>query len=155
VPLFKSSRGCKGMQLHRGVEQPRPLSPGSRMGDRGKSHRGFSGVREFSGVAPAGGGFFASPPVSSTAMRTQRLLIKGEIDEFCNSRSGRCPCRRRSKLRRAVSSVRWPCAISRAHRTVKSPEDNALVKQTLATPGNGAVLVIDGAASLRCALVGD
>jgi regulator of ribonuclease activity A len=40
-------------------------------------------------------------------------------------------------------------------RTVKSPEDNALVKQTLATPGNGAVLVIDGAASLRCALVGD
>jgi len=40
-------------------------------------------------------------------------------------------------------------------RTVKSTEDNALVKQTLATPGNGAVLVIDGAASLRCALVGD
>jgi regulator of ribonuclease activity A len=40
-------------------------------------------------------------------------------------------------------------------RTIKSPEDNALVKQTLATPGNGAVLVIDGAASLRCALVGD
>ena len=40
-------------------------------------------------------------------------------------------------------------------RTVKSTEDNALVKQALATPGNGAVLVIDGAASLRCALVGD
>ncbi len=40
-------------------------------------------------------------------------------------------------------------------RTIKSAEDNALVKQTLATPGNGAVLVIDGAASLRCALVGD
>jgi regulator of ribonuclease activity A len=40
-------------------------------------------------------------------------------------------------------------------RTIKSTEDNALVKQTLATPGNGAVLVIDGAASLRCALVGD
>jgi regulator of ribonuclease activity A len=40
-------------------------------------------------------------------------------------------------------------------RTIKSTEDNALVKQTLATAGNGAVLVIDGAASLRCALVGD
>ena len=40
-------------------------------------------------------------------------------------------------------------------RTIKSTEDNALVKQTLATPGNGAVLVIDGGASLRCALVGD
>jgi regulator of ribonuclease activity A len=40
-------------------------------------------------------------------------------------------------------------------RTIKSIEDNALVKQTLATPGNGAVLVIDGGASLRCALVGD
>src|ERR1700732_2651063 len=40
-------------------------------------------------------------------------------------------------------------------RTIKSTEDNALVKQTLATPGNGDVLVIDGGASLRCALVGD
>ncbi|HVO46480.1 MAG TPA: ribonuclease E activity regulator RraA [Steroidobacteraceae bacterium] len=40
-------------------------------------------------------------------------------------------------------------------RTVKTLEDNALIKQTLATPGNGAVLVIDGGASLRSALVGD
>jgi regulator of ribonuclease activity A len=40
-------------------------------------------------------------------------------------------------------------------RTIKSTEDNGLVKQTLATAGYGAVLVIDGAASLRCALVGD
>ncbi len=40
-------------------------------------------------------------------------------------------------------------------RTVKTFEDNALVKQTLSTPGDGAVLVIDGEASLRCALVGD
>ncbi|MBV8804924.1 MAG: ribonuclease E activity regulator RraA [Sinobacteraceae bacterium] len=40
-------------------------------------------------------------------------------------------------------------------RTVKSTEDNALLKQTLSAPGDGAVLVIDGAASLRCALVGD
>jgi regulator of ribonuclease activity A len=40
-------------------------------------------------------------------------------------------------------------------RTIKSTEDNALVKQTLATMGDGAVLVIDGGASLRSALVGD
>lgn len=40
-------------------------------------------------------------------------------------------------------------------RTIKSTEDNALIKQTLSTAGEGAVLVIDGAASLRCALVGD
>jgi regulator of ribonuclease activity A len=40
-------------------------------------------------------------------------------------------------------------------RTIKATEDNALVKQTLATMGDGAVLVIDGGASLRSALVGD
>src|SRR5262249_35328867 len=40
-------------------------------------------------------------------------------------------------------------------RTVKSTEDNALVRQTLSTTGYGAVLVVDGAASLRCAMVGD
>jgi len=40
-------------------------------------------------------------------------------------------------------------------RTIKTVQDNALIKQTLATPGNGAVLVVDGAASLRTALVGD
>jgi len=40
-------------------------------------------------------------------------------------------------------------------RTVKTLEDNALIKQTLSTPGGGAVLVIDGGGSLRSALVGD
>jgi regulator of ribonuclease activity A len=40
-------------------------------------------------------------------------------------------------------------------RTIKAVEDNALIKQTLSTPGNGAVLVVDGSASLRRALVGD
>lgn len=39
-------------------------------------------------------------------------------------------------------------------RTLKIFEDNALVRSTLETPGNGAVLVIDGGASMRCALVG-
>jgi regulator of ribonuclease activity A len=39
--------------------------------------------------------------------------------------------------------------------TLKLFEDNGLVRQTLATPGNGRVLVIDGGGSLRCALLGD
>jgi regulator of ribonuclease activity A len=33
--------------------------------------------------------------------------------------------------------------------------DNALVKATLATPGHGAVLVVDGGGSLESALIGD
>jgi regulator of ribonuclease activity A len=40
-------------------------------------------------------------------------------------------------------------------RTVRTYEDNALVKEVLSTPGEGAVLVIDGGASLARALVGD
>jgi regulator of ribonuclease activity A len=40
-------------------------------------------------------------------------------------------------------------------RTIKCLEDNGLIKQTLGTPGNGSVLVVDGGASLRAALVGD
>lgn len=40
-------------------------------------------------------------------------------------------------------------------RTVRCFRDNALVKATLATPGRGAVLVIDGGGSLESALVGD
>ncbi|MGO4489841.1 ribonuclease E activity regulator RraA [Microbacterium sp. 2RAF4] len=40
-------------------------------------------------------------------------------------------------------------------RTVRCFEDNALVKAVLATPGAGAVLVVDGAGSLGTALMGD
>ena len=40
-------------------------------------------------------------------------------------------------------------------RTVRCHRDNALVKQILATPGGGAVLVVDGGGSLESALVGD
>jgi regulator of ribonuclease activity A len=40
-------------------------------------------------------------------------------------------------------------------RTVRCYRDNALVKATLATPGEGAVLVVDGGGSLESALVGD
>ena len=39
--------------------------------------------------------------------------------------------------------------------TVHCHEDNVLVKQRVAEPGNGRVLVVDGGGSLRCALVGD
>ncbi|WP_042284456.1 ribonuclease E activity regulator RraA [Nocardiopsis alba] len=40
-------------------------------------------------------------------------------------------------------------------RTVRCHEDNGLVKRILATPGDGAVLVVDGNGSLRTALMGD
>ena len=40
-------------------------------------------------------------------------------------------------------------------RTVRCHRDNALVKALMATPGHGAVLVIDGQGSLESALVGD
>jgi regulator of ribonuclease activity A len=39
-------------------------------------------------------------------------------------------------------------------RTVKLFEDNALVRATLEQPGDGAVLVVDGGGSRRCALLG-
>lgn len=39
-------------------------------------------------------------------------------------------------------------------RTLKIFEDNALVRSALETPGKGAVLVVDGGGSIRCALVG-
>ena len=40
-------------------------------------------------------------------------------------------------------------------RTVRCLEDNGLVKSLLNSPGEGAVLVIDGAGSLNTALMGD
>ncbi|MBJ7288516.1 ribonuclease E activity regulator RraA [Williamsia sp.] len=40
-------------------------------------------------------------------------------------------------------------------RTVRCHQDNALLKKVLGTPGDGAVLVIDGGGSLHTALVGD
>ena len=40
-------------------------------------------------------------------------------------------------------------------RTVKVFEDNTLVRAALEQPGDGAVLVVDGGGSIRCALVGD
>ncbi|WP_438387821.1 ribonuclease E activity regulator RraA [Actinopolyspora saharensis] len=40
-------------------------------------------------------------------------------------------------------------------RTVRCFQDNALLKKTLSEPGEGAVLVVDGAGSVHTALVGD
>jgi regulator of ribonuclease activity A len=39
--------------------------------------------------------------------------------------------------------------------TVRCYQDNALLKSVLSTPGDGGVLLIDGAGSLHTALVGD
>lgn len=39
--------------------------------------------------------------------------------------------------------------------TVRCFEDNALVRSTLAEPGDGRILVVDGGGSLRTALMGD
>ena len=39
--------------------------------------------------------------------------------------------------------------------TVKVFEDNSLVRKALEEPGEDRVLVVDGAGSLRCALIGD
>lgn len=46
-------------------------------------------------------------------------------------------------------------AFSGRIRTVRCHEDNSLVKATLAEPGDGCVLVVDGGGSLHRALVGD
>lgn len=40
-------------------------------------------------------------------------------------------------------------------RTIRTLEDNSLIREVLSTPGEGAVLVVDGGGSLRKALVGD
>ena len=39
--------------------------------------------------------------------------------------------------------------------TLRALEDNSVVRATLETAGQGAVLVVDGGGSQRCALVGD
>jgi regulator of ribonuclease activity A len=40
-------------------------------------------------------------------------------------------------------------------QTVRCFENNMWVRETLSTPGNGRVLVVDGGGSKRCALLGD
>jgi regulator of ribonuclease activity A len=48
----------------------------------------------------------------------------------------------------------WKCFYGPV-RTLRTFEDNAMIKQLLAEPGQGSVLVVDGGGSLRTALVGD
>lgn len=38
---------------------------------------------------------------------------------------------------------------------MKCHEDNSVVKENVAKPGDGKVMVVDGGGSLRCALLGD
>ena len=45
-------------------------------------------------------------------------------------------------------------AFSGPVKTLRVFEDNSLVRQAVETPGNGRVLVVDGGASMRCALLG-
>ncbi|MFD7024403.1 ribonuclease E activity regulator RraA [Promicromonospora sukumoe] len=40
-------------------------------------------------------------------------------------------------------------------RTLRSYEDNLLLKELIASEGHGGVLVVDGGGSLRCAMLGD
>ena len=40
-------------------------------------------------------------------------------------------------------------------RTIRCQDDNSKVRALLETPGDGAVLLVDGGGSLRCALLGD
>ena len=46
-------------------------------------------------------------------------------------------------------------AFSGTVSTVKALEDNSLVREAVAEPGNGRVLVIDGGGSLRRSMLGD
>lgn len=46
-------------------------------------------------------------------------------------------------------------AFSGLVRTVRCHEDNSVLRATLETPGDGAVLVVDGGGSLERALMGD
>ncbi len=59
-----------------------------------------------------------------------------------------------------VTGLQWQSYGGRAAfagpiETVKCFEDNSRIKEVLATPGNGRVLVVDGGGSLRHALIGD
>jgi regulator of ribonuclease activity A len=65
----------------------------------------------------------------------------GDFVSYCDS----FPFRHFSKVRKFYGEI----------ETVKCFEDNSRVKELLATPGYGRVLVVDGQASQRRALMGD
>jgi regulator of ribonuclease activity A len=83
----------------------------------------------------------ASTPAESTAVNTADLYDE-RGDEL------------------ASVSLQFQSLGGRSHfsgpvRTIRCFQDNGLVKSTLATPGNGNVLVVDGGGSLGTALMGD
>jgi heme-degrading monooxygenase HmoA len=62
VPLFKNSRGCKGVKLHRSVENPsryRLVVDWQTVEDHTVHFRGSENFQEWRRLV---GGFFASPP---------------------------------------------------------------------------------------------
>ena len=69
-------------------------------------------------------------------------------------------CDRHPDLVRVVTGLPWQSyggksSFSGPVETVKCFEDNSRIKEVLATPGHGRVLVVDGGGSLRHALIGD
>ena len=63
VPLFRNARGCKGMRLHRSVEQPshyRLVVDWETVEDHTVHFRGSENFKEWRRLV---GGYFASPPV--------------------------------------------------------------------------------------------
>ncbi|MDT8437594.1 MAG: ribonuclease E activity regulator RraA [Wenzhouxiangellaceae bacterium] len=69
-------------------------------------------------------------------------------------------CDAHAEYVRVVTGIDWRSFGGRAKfhgpiRTARCFEDNSRVKERLAEPGNGAVLVVDGGGSLRHALIGD
>ena len=69
-------------------------------------------------------------------------------------------CDQHAEIVRVVTGLHWYSygglrAFGGQVDTVKCFEDNSQVKERLAAPGEGRVLVVDGGASLRHALIGD
>ncbi|HVO46479.1 MAG TPA: antibiotic biosynthesis monooxygenase family protein [Steroidobacteraceae bacterium] len=72
VPLFKRSKGCRGLQLHRSFENPardRLVVDWESVEDHTEHFRGSEEFKEWRRLA---GGHFASPPVVE---HTQRLAL--------------------------------------------------------------------------------
>jgi len=74
------------------------------------------------------------------------FVLPDLCDEFADRMQVAAPVFRHFGGRRAFSGP---------IRTIACFEDNSLVADRVREPGEGAVLVVDGGGSLRCALVGD
>ena len=74
--------------------------------------------------------------------------------DFCDAHGDRITAGTLAVLPPVFGSFGAKLSFSGPAATLKVFEDNALVRSTLATAGQGRVLVIDGGGSLRSALVG-